>query len=490
MKATGDLHDVTSGNPSVVLRITGRQYAALKAHLYPGDGLEAAALLLCGRRPSAPHEVLMVYRVLPIPYDVCIRAPDRIEWPTQFVADALVEAERRGLALVKVHSHPGGYGAFSDVDDRSDRTTFDFVYDWLERTQGAAPHASIVLLPDGAAFGRVVRPGGAFEALDRITVVGDDLLFFHASTLEEGDVPGFAQRHTQMFGRGTFERLRRLSVAVVGCSGTGSPVVEQLARLGVGEVVLVDPDLIGEENLNRITNATADDVGLSKVNVLAAAVERMGTGTRAVPLSTSLLDPDTVRRVAACDVAFGCMDKLEGRDALNRLCAFYGLAYLDLGVGIVADGDGGVDRVAGAVHYLQPDGSSLLSRGVYSSDALRAEAIKRQDPEQYKALRKEKYIRGVPEGETPAVVSVNALVASLAINELLARLHPYRLDPNADFARWQVSLEGGLFAHAPEGSPCPLLAPKAGRGDLEPLLDLPTLSSFATTSSPSDLILT
>ncbi len=469
-------------NPStsapVALRMTGRQRAALMAHLHPGDGLEAAALLVCGRRRGAAREVLVVHRVFIIPHEVCERAANRVTWPTRYVADALAEAERRGLAVVKAHSHPDGCTAFSAFDDASDRAVFGFVYDWLERTQGAAPHASLVLLPDSTAFGRVVLLGGTFEPLERIVVVGDDLAFFYPDDAdEEGAVPAFAQRHVQAFGCGTFERLRRLSVAVVGCSGTGSQVVEQLARLGVGELVLVDPERIGPENLNRITNAMAADVGRPKVDVLAEAVGRMGTGTRVVTLATTLLDRETVRRVAACDVAFGCVDSLEGRDVLNRLCAFYGLAYLDLGVGLVADGAGGVDRVAGAVHYVQPDGSSLLNRGVYTAEALAAEAMRRHDTVRYAALREADYIRGAPVGETPAVIAVNALVASLAVNELLARLHPYRLDPNAEYARWQVSLEGGLFAHAPEGPPCSLLSPKVGRGDLDPLLDLPALSA-------------
>ena len=51
-------------------------------------------------------------------------------------------------------------------------------------------------------------------------------------------------------------KLQNLSVAVVGCSGTGSPVIEQLARLGVGRLLLVDPDVVKVKNLNRILNTT------------------------------------------------------------------------------------------------------------------------------------------------------------------------------------------------------------------------------------------
>ena len=458
-----------------VLRMTGRQHAALVAHLHPGDGLEAAALLLCGRARGGPREALIIHRVVPIPYAECDRSETHVSWPTRHVAQVVGEAERRGFAIVKAHGHPEGAEAFSERDDASDRAIFGFVDGWMGGRQRGAPNASLVVLPDGRMFGRAVRAGQPAEPLARISVIGDDLVFTDAP----GEAAGLLESHlrtSQTFGRHTAELLRGLSVAVVGCSGTGSQVVEMLGRNGVGELVLVDPERIEEVNLNRITGAYASDVGRLKVDVLGDSVEAMGTGCRAVRIASTLGVPDVVRRVAACDVAFGCMDSLEGRDTLNRLCAYYDVAYIDLGVGLVADGEGGIERVAGAVHVMTPDGSSLMSRGVYTPEALGAEALRRADPAHYEALRREKYIRGVSEVETPAVISVNALVASLGVNEFLARLHPYRIDPNGASARWQVSLDGGVFAAAPEGLPCPLLSPKAGRGDLDPLLDAPSLS--------------
>ena len=81
-----------------------------------------------------------------------------------------------------------------------------------------------------------------FSRFDSILVPGDDLHFWIPQG--DGKLPSFAQRHAQLFGSGTTRRLRELAVAVVGCSGTGSPVIEQLARLGVGRLVLVDPDRV------------------------------------------------------------------------------------------------------------------------------------------------------------------------------------------------------------------------------------------------------
>ena len=55
--------------------------------------------------------------------------------------------------------------------------------------------------------------------------------------------------------------LGRMSVCVIGVSGTGSIVAEQLARLGVGEIILIDFDKLEERNLNRILNSSLADIG-------------------------------------------------------------------------------------------------------------------------------------------------------------------------------------------------------------------------------------
>jgi hypothetical protein len=61
--------------------------------------------------------------------------------------------------------------------------------------------------------------------------------------------------------------------------------------------------------------------------------------------------------------------------------------------------------------------------------------------------------------------------AAMAVNEVLARLHLYRLDPNGEFASYKASLTQGYLYRNPDGEPCPVLARELGRGDVEPLLD-------------------
>src|ERR1039458_426827 len=132
------------------------------------------------------------------------------------------------------------------------------------------------------------------------------------------------------------------------------------------------------------------------------------------------------------------MDGVEGRHLLNRLAAFYVLPYFDVGLKLEADGHGGVDAACGAVHYIRPDGSTLQDRKVYNAEQLKAAGLGRTDPKAYREQVKAVYIKGVAE-DRPAVISINMQMASAAINEFLARLHPYRLDDNADSAVLRTS---------------------------------------------------
>jgi hypothetical protein len=478
------------------LRMSGEQHSRLKAYLFPGDGKEAVAVALCGRAGTAPspyrvgkpREVICVHQIEPVPYGECDRDVDRVTWSTRLLQPLLHTANRRGMAVLKIHSHPTGYPRFSPTDDCSDSELFESITNYID---GSLPHASAVMLPDGRVFARFVATDGSFIPIDAVSVVGNDWRIWHADEShtdwptgsrvmagsDQADVASFSMRTAQAFGAGTVAKLARLSVAVVGASGTGSPTIEMVARLGVGELVTADPDIVEEKNRNRILHSSNRDVRLKrkKVRVLASAVRRMGLGTRVVPIEGSLWDPGVVARIAECDVVIGCMDSIDGRDLLNRLATYYSIPYIDVGVFLEADGRGGVSQISGSVHYLFPGGSSLVSRGVFTPEDILAAVLYRTEPAAYREQKAAKYIRGVNE-DRPAVISVNMLYASLAVNELLARIHGFRDDPNEEFARTQLSLTQGRMVSTPEGAPCPRLAGKVGRGDLVPLLDTPALS--------------
>lgn len=101
----------------VTLAFSGDQHAHLKSFLFPGDDLEAVAILLCGRGAGDRRHRLTVREVHGIPLDQCERTSLKITWNTDAIAHILERATNLGLSVVKVHSHPGGYSQFSEIPE-------------------------------------------------------------------------------------------------------------------------------------------------------------------------------------------------------------------------------------------------------------------------------------------------------------------------------------------------------------------------------------
>ena len=100
------------------LSLSGDQHEHLKSFLFPGDGKEAVALLLCGRRSGERRERLVVREIQGIPYNQCSeRTTTLVTWEPEYIAPMLDRAAEEGLSVVKVHSQPTGYAAFSTTDD-------------------------------------------------------------------------------------------------------------------------------------------------------------------------------------------------------------------------------------------------------------------------------------------------------------------------------------------------------------------------------------
>jgi hypothetical protein len=454
--------------------MTQEQHEALLAHLHPGDGREAAAWLLCGRRAGSDRHVLCVRDVFPIAHDASDRGAGHVTWSTSSLAPVFAAgAHMHAPAIVHVHSHPAGADDFSHIDNAADRLLHG---DLAKVYDDGLPTASLIMLPDGRMRGRSFVDGRV-TPLQRISVIGERIAFVDEFVNEFGDAVAeraFLASQRQAFGEGTRDLVGSLRIAVVGCSGTGSVVVELLSRLGVGQLILVDPQAVEERNLNRIMNSSVADAAAecSKVRTLAQAVARnLGEWAPRIAWVEGTLE-DAWPVVAAADVVFGCTDSAEARMHLDLLCHHYTLPYIDLGVDISADGRGGVRYIGAAVHYLRPGRDSLLARGGYRMASVAAEAMRRENPQRYAEQRRAGYIEHV-EDERPAVISLNAYAASMAVNELLARLHGFRAENDDSFAARRVNLVEEHAHFSEPAAPCPVMSPHLGRGDRIAPLGLP-----------------
>ncbi|NJO24490.1 MAG: ThiF family adenylyltransferase [Bacteroidia bacterium] len=453
------------------IRFSGLQYNALKTHLFPGDGCEAVAIALCGRSRYGDNHTLTVQEVMHVPYEACFeRKPDRVSWPTDVINPLLEKAAKKNLALVKIHCHPGYYEAFSDIDNYSDDRLFRSIHAWLQFDE---PHASCIMLPDGRLFGRFFDSDMTIHHIQQITVAGSEIHQWHYSS-EYAYNEKLQVRNLQAFGKRTIQLLSNMKIGVVGCSGTGSIVIEQLKRYGVGHLVLVDPDYVDFLNLNRILCSIRVDAErkTAKTIVMERAIKETGFNTLVTRFEKHVSAVDVVKELADCDILFSCVDGAEGRHILNLISSFYNLVLIDMGVKLEAEEGGGIKDIHGCVHIVQPGGSSLLSRGQYSVEMVRSEAIRRANSEE---VKRNQYLAAVQES-SPAVISINMQVAAAAVNEFLARLHPFRNVHNSDIDAVKIMFNDCVSYPESLPDPCPFFLKYVGKGDIEPLLNNPELS--------------
>lgn len=115
-------------------------------------------------------------------------------------------------------------------------------------------------------------------------------------------------------------KLFRSSVAVIGCGGLGGYIIEELARLGVGTVRAVDPDVFEEHNLNRQVLCTMSDIGKPKAKVAKKRVKAVNPAITIVPCVTHFSSQNGTELLKGVDVAVDALDTIETRIDLAECC--------------------------------------------------------------------------------------------------------------------------------------------------------------------------
>lgn len=129
----------------------------------------------------------------------------------------------------------------------------------------------------------------------------------------------FFTRHAGLLDNDGQERLQRATVVVCGCGGLGGYVVEQLARIGVGRLLLLDPDSFSVSNLNRQLLATRETLGCNKSVAAVARVQHLRPECRAEAWPVDLrAAPETIWQGVA--VVMDCLDSAADRLYLAALC--------------------------------------------------------------------------------------------------------------------------------------------------------------------------
>jgi len=122
-------------------------------------------------------------------------------------------------------------------------------------------------------------------------------------------------------------RLKRAHVLIVGAGGLGVTVIPYLAAAGVGQLTLIDHDVVDLSNLGRQTIYRSDQIGQSKVLLAKAYIEALNPHIQvhAIPEKFSLVNHHLVDSV---DLVVDCTDNFDTRYLINDACVKYGKAFV------------------------------------------------------------------------------------------------------------------------------------------------------------------
>lgn len=385
--------------------------------------------------------------------------------------------------LINVHDHWFSEdAAFSSVDDEDDLRFDRYLRKGFEPSLASCSGWGVprpivnlsIVLGQARCAARVVdtRLAHAFLPVRKIVLLSER---WASVPMTDGSAPGngtpgWMDRQRGLLGIAGIEELRDLHVGLIGCGGLGSIQAELLARLGVGEITLVDGDVLESSNLNRWQGGRPEWVGRPKARLLAGQVQAMVPSCKVNAVPHDLIDARSQLALASADVLLAGVDNDESRFLLNHFALQHLQPYFD--VGVVIDGAEAAPDFAGRYFAVLPGVTGCAECKAFT--LLDREAVVRRfaSAAVVQERRAAGYMRNRPDLSTPSAYMLNQRTAALAVQELTNFLMGWRPTATVFMERWQSgALQRADRANYPEGPDpeCPVCSFRIGAGWSLPL---------------------
>jgi molybdopterin/thiamine biosynthesis adenylyltransferase len=404
-------------------------YARLVAHLFPGDDDEHGAVIAAGL-VMTDRGTRLLARDLFLAQDGIDFVPSsrgyRMLTP-EFVRDHIFFCRDQRLAYLAVHNH-GGRDAvrFSEPDNRSHERGYPALLDISGQPVGALVFAENAIAGDIWTPDRVRRP------IAKTMIIGRNLeRQFPAPPQRPPQADATYDRQVRWFGDRGQELLRQAKVAVVGAGGVGQPLITMLARLGVGTLVVIDPDRVDPTNLPRMPEARRIDamtalrrvpgmarlasrLSTRKVSLARRTVRRASRAARFIGVYDNVIEPAAARELVDCDYIFLAADSHLARMVVNAVAHQYLVPAVQLGTRIEVDeATGNVGDIRTNIRLILPGTGCLRCNKLISGARVQEESLDAVERE------RNRYLDEVP---APSVITFNAWAAAQAANDFMLML--------------------------------------------------------------------
>jgi len=177
----------------------------------------------------------------------------------------------------------------------------------------------------------------------------------------------------QQFLGAQFDQLAKdTEVAIVGLCGGGSHVAQQLAHIGFGHFQLFDGDHSDESNTGRMVGLSAQDAAQRRLKTEVITQRIREINSTAMIMAHPGPWQSAAGTLKRCHAVFGCVDRYQPREELERFCRRYLLPYIDVGMDV--HGHGPPYQVSGQVILSLPERPCLRCFGFITDERLREEA--------------------------------------------------------------------------------------------------------------------
>lgn len=288
-----------------------------------------------------------------------------------YLSRAAKIAVKKKAGIAFMHSHPSsGWQGMSDPDVEAER-------DVLAYPAGATglPLVGLTIGTDGYWSARFwERDGGQMRRhwCEKVRVVGPQSYNIYSN---DNIAPPPLRRKVlkrtfDTWGSESQNTIARLKVGIIGLGSVGCIVAEAIARIGIAQVTLIDPDKVEEHNLDRLLYGTAKDIGKLKVDLATRAMRRNATAEKIqiTALPFSIQEEAAYNAALDCDILFSCVDRPVARDVLNYIAQAHLIPVIDGGIAVEADRQQG--RLSSAhwrAHVVTPYHQCLRCSGQYNS---------------------------------------------------------------------------------------------------------------------------
>lgn len=409
-------------------------FERLHGHLFPGDNDEHGAVVGAGITKEANGVTRLLVREIFLAKDGVDFVESKRGYRklrAEFVRDTVRRCIKEGLVYLAVHNHGGrDRVAFSGTDLESHERGYPALLDLSDgRPVGA------LVFAENAVAGDIWLPGGRRCNIERATVVGRRRRLLRPAPRQDvqATVEGTYDRQARLFGASGQLTLKESTVVVIGLGGVGSLIAEYLGHLGVGKIVLIDPDRIDWTNLPRVVGATRLDafprlqnvraipewiisflerLRTSKVRIARRNILRANPSARVVTLKMDVCDARVTELLAQCDYIFLAADSMRARLLVNAVVHQYLIPAVQVGSKIQVEDDGHVGNVFSIVRPVSPGEGCLWCNQVINPSKLQDESVSAE------VRKAQQYVEG-GDAPAPSVITLNAVGASRAVNDFL-----------------------------------------------------------------------